>query len=87
MQKRKGFILLSLKYYGNEWLAVTDVSNEGDNVLADEDIPYFEDMPSNAIIGYVDLVDIKEETDLLWDAGEGQLKWVLDTSPFSQCCQ
>lgn len=36
-----GFILLSLKYYGNEWLAVTDVSNEGDNVLADEDNLYF----------------------------------------------
>ena len=43
-------------------------------------IPYFEDMPSNAIIGYVDLVDIKEETDSLWDAGEGQLKWVLDNA-------
>ena len=43
-------------------------------------LPYFEDMPSNAIIGYVDLVDIKEETDSLWDAGEGQLKWVLDNA-------
>lgn len=43
-------------------------------------LPYFEDMPSNAIIGYVDLVDIKEETDSLWDAGESQLKWVLENA-------
>lgn len=30
-------------YYGNEWLAVTDVSNEGDNVLADDECLYFID--------------------------------------------
>ena len=30
-------------YYGNEWLAVTDVSNEGDNVLADDACLYFID--------------------------------------------
>ena len=30
-------------YYGNEWLSVTDVSYEGDNVLADDDCLFFID--------------------------------------------
>lgn len=40
-------------------------------------IPPFEEMLYSAIIGYVDVVDIREATDSIWDAGEGSLKWVL----------
>ena len=43
LQNGLGLMKENRYYYGNEWLAVTDVSNEGDNVLADEDNLYFID--------------------------------------------
>lgn len=40
-------------------------------------ICHWTDMPSNAIIGYVEIADIAEATDSLWDGGPDQLKWIL----------
>ena len=57
-----------------EWCSVMD------NAVKYGWLPEVEDMPTGAIIGYVDLVGHSMNTASLWDGGEECVKWILENA-------
>lgn len=51
-----------------------------DNAVRYGWLPEVEDMPTGAIIGYVDLVGYSKETQSLWDGGEEFVKWIFENA-------
>lgn len=51
-----------------------------DNAVRYGWIPEFEDMPTGAIIGYVDLVGYSKDTKSLWDGGKELIKWIFENA-------
>ena len=51
-----------------------------DNAVRYGWLPEVEDMPTGAIIGYVDLVGHSKETRSLWDGGEEFVKWIFENA-------
>lgn len=41
-------------------------------------LPFYEDMPTSAIIGYGTVTAFKTKTDSMWDSGDDMIKWVFE---------
>jgi hypothetical protein len=54
-----------------------DWANTITNHITMGNIPDFPDLPTSAIIGYVDIVDVKDDTDSYWDEGGETKKWIF----------